>query len=402
MSRWPIVRFEELAAREKSAFSKPYGSAYTKADYSPHGVPLVRGVNLGTGRFHDDDFVYITSEKADTLPGANLAPGDLVITHRGTIGQVSMIPRKPKHERYVLSTSQVKARLDQDVAIPEFYYYWLTSPAGQQQILQNISTVGVPGLAQPVATVKSFRVPRPPVSIQIAIAEFLGALDDKIAVNDRIARKADALRSLRLTNILQGQQTNVTEVPLSSLADFVNGRAFTKNASGTGRMVVRIAELNSGPGASTVYNTIEVPDKHIARPGDVLFAWSGSLCVARWFRDEAIVNQHIFKVIPNNGMPSWLLHDLVQSKLAEFQRIAADKATTMGHIQRRHLDEPVRAPDETHIPTLDGELRPLWDRALLAERESLGLTKIRDALLPKLMSGQVRIRDAERVVEDVV
>ena len=166
-------------------------------------------------------------------------------------------------------------------------------------------------------------------------------------------------------------------------------------------MVIRIAEINSGPGASTVYNDIDLPDVHLARPGDVLFAWSGSLAVARWYRPEAIVNQHIFKVIPNAGVPVWLAYELVQEKLADFKGIAAGKATTMGHIQRHHLDEPVPAPKKEYIATLDSELRPLWDRALAAEQESLTLAEFRDTLLPRLMSGEIRVRDAERIVEDV-
>ena len=84
---------------------------------------------------------------------------------------------------------------------------------------------------------------------------------------------------------------------IADLARYVNGRAFTKGATGTGRMVIRIAELNSGPGGSTVYHDIAAAPENIAHPGDLLFAWSGSLDVYRWHRDEALVNQHIFKVI---------------------------------------------------------------------------------------------------------
>ncbi|WP_405778729.1 restriction endonuclease subunit S [Streptomyces sp. NBC_01378] len=400
MYEWPVVRFEELAASEKSAFSKPYGSAYTKDDYVRSGVPLVRGVNLGDGRFHDDEFVFITEEKADRLPGANLTGGDLVITHRGTIGQVSMIPRSPKYARYVLSTSQVKARLDSGKAIPEFYYYWLTSPVGQREILQHVSTVGVPGLVQPVATVKSFRVPHPPVAEQRAVVAVLGALDDKIAVNERIATTADTLAVALFHRATLKYPAGFTERPLSATAEFVNGRAFTKGATGTGRMVVRIAEINSGPGASTVYNDIDVPEQHLAKPGDVLFAWSGSLTVARWFRPEAIINQHIFKCVPKNGYPQWLINHLVHRKIDEFRAIAADKATTMGHIQRKHLDEAVPVPDHDVLQMLHAEIGPLWDRALLAEQENLTLATLRDTLLPQLMSGRLRVKDAEKIVED--
>jgi type I restriction enzyme S subunit len=159
-------------------------------------------------------------------------------------------------------------------------------------------------------------------------------------------------------------------------------------------MVVRIAELSSGPSGSTVYNDIDVPEQHVARPGDVLFAWSGSLTVARWFREESIINQHIFKVIPRPAKPAWLIFELVSQELDGFRLIAAGKATTMGHIQRHHLDKPVPVPVDEVVRVLDVELRPLWDRALAAEQESLALSRLRDILLPLLMSGKIKIRDA--------
>ena len=335
------------------------------------------------------------------MPGANLTSGDLVFTHRGTIGQVSMIPRSRRHHRYVLSTSHVKARLDANRALPEYYYYYFRSPQGQQELLKNISTVGVPGLAQPVATIKSLVVPYPPLPVQRAVASVLGALDDKIAVNDRIVFTCGKLLSLRLTHWMQSNIDMVDTRPLSSMAAFVNGRAFTKGASGTGRMVIRIAEINSGPSGSTVYSDIDVPEEHLARPGDVLFSWSGSLAVVRWFRAEGIVNQHIFKVVPNPGVPRWLIFELIKAELSMFKGIAADKATTMGHIQRHHLDAVVNVPSQGEIRRLDAELVPLWDRALSAEQESLKLAELRDMLLPRLMSGEIRVRDAEKVIEDV-
>ena len=107
--------------------------------------------------------------------------------------------------------------------------------------------------------------------------------------------------------------------------------------------MIRIAELNSGIGGSTVRNDIEVPDDNTARPGDLLFAWSGSLTAARWYRRRPSWNQHIFKVIPAAGRPMWLVNQAVHAKLDQFKAIAADK-DTMGHIQRRHLDETCPHP----------------------------------------------------------
>ena len=226
----------------------------------------------------------------------------------------------------------------------------------------------------------------------------MGALDDKIAANTKVIGTSDALSRAVFTSMLGDTEAR----PLTDIADFINGKAFTKNASGTGRVVIRIAELNSGLGGSTVYNDIDVPDQHLARPGDLLFAWSGSLTLHRWFRPEGIINQHIFKVIPQSGNPLWCVNGLLARKLDEFKGIAADKATTMGHIQRRHLDEPVEVPAASQIRRNDVLMTSLWQRALAAEEESLRLARTRDELLPQLMSGRIRVRDAEQMVGDVV
>ena len=143
------------------------------------------------------------------------------------------------------------------------------------------------------------------------------------------------------------------------------------------------------------FQVAQVADRHVARPGDILFAWSGSLTLHRWFRDEAIVNQHIFKVIPGDHVPTWVVWHAIGGLLDHFKGIAADKATTMGHIQRHHLDEPVALPTPEAVERADAEMSGLWHSALAAERENLALIATRDALLPALMSGALRVRDAE-------
>lgn len=279
-----------------------------------------------------------------------------------------------------------------DACYPGFLPYLLTT--------LNISSYAV-GSALPYlkqSTLVAIPCVIPELPGQRAIAEVLGALDDKIAANASLICTADELAAVRFQALVaEGAEGR----PLSSLAQFVNGKAFTKGASGTGRVVIRIAELNSGLGNSTVYNDIDVADHHLARPGDLLFAWSGSLTVHRWYRSEGIVNQHIFKVIPSTA-PLWVVNGALRRKLAEFKGIAADKATTMGHIQRHHLDEEVLIPTLSTINENDDAMTALWDRALQAERESLHLEELRDTLLPHLMSGHLPVKDAEQVVGEVV
>jgi type I restriction enzyme S subunit len=232
---------------------------------------------------------------------------------------------------------------------------------------------------------------------QQAIAEVLGALDDKIAANRKLVTTIDEFASAVY------KQAATDEQPLTDLARFVNGRNFTKNATGDGRVVVRIAELNSGIGGSTVRNRVEdTADDNLARPGDILFAWSGSLTLHRWTRPEALINQHIFKVVPKTEVPYWLAYQAVATKLPEFKGIAADKATTMGHIQRRHLDTQTATPTADEVEALDPLMTSLWDRAVAADRESQTLAQLRDTLLPALMDGRIRVKDAQETVEEVL
>lgn len=234
------------------------------------------------------------------------------------------------------------------------------------------------------------RLPVPPMPTQHAVAATLGSLDDKMESNRRLI---DLIPRVIRAEVDVALATDERYAPVASLARFVNGGAYTKDASGTGRMVLRIAELNSGPSRSTIHNDIDVPDSQIARAGDILMSWSGSLGAYRWFRDEAIINQHIFKVTPT-GYPAWLVFDRLEAAMPVFRGHAKDKATTMGHIQRGHLDSTeVGLPSDTAVASLDSSLSPLWDRLLLAERENIDLEATRHAVLPELLSGRIRVSE---------
>jgi type I restriction enzyme S subunit len=303
---------------------------------------------------------------------------------------------EPGHSA-VVPASLAGANVTRDVAVipvcganARFVNYYLQSPQCIDWLRAHLQ--GSVTLKINLGTLAALPVPAPPEDEQQRVVAVLGALDDKIESNRRLVALIPQLIRATVVNALDEEPT---EVAVAELARFVNGGAYTKGASGTGRIVIRIAELNSGPGGSTVYNDIDVPDEKTARPGDILMSWSGSLGVYRWVLPEAIINQHIFKVIPVEEFPAWLVFDRLDAIIHVFQRIAKDKATTMGHIQRGHLTSTtvgVPAPDV--IRKLDGQMQPLWERLLVAEQENLRLAALRDVLLPELLSGRLRLPHA--------
>jgi type I restriction enzyme, S subunit len=359
--------------------------------YAASGVPVVSGMSIRADGIDLRASKFATADTWKSWMPKPTQPGDVIMTSEAPLGRVAMVRTS---DPILLAQRVFGLRGRPGVLDSKFLYYALQSSAVQSDLASRATGSTVLGIRQPA--LRSVLIPAPEYEQQKAIADVLGALDDKIAANREVVVKSDETAGAIWKSFMSSGRL----VKLSELASFVNGKAFTKDASGKGRVVVRIAELNSGIGSSTVYNDIDVANEHVARPGDLLFAWSGSLTAARWYRPDAIVNQHIFKVIPRNGIPLWAVNQAVRSKLEEFRAIASDKATTMGHIQRRHLDEPVLVPDEGDLSRLNHLMSSLWESALAAEIENETLIRTRDQLLPLLMSGEVRVRDAEVAAAD--
>jgi len=387
MDDWQYVKLGDVAESITVGHVGPMASQYQTT-----GIPFLRSQNVLPHRLDLSDVKYIGLEFHERLHKSALRAGDVVTVRTGKPGATAVIP---DHWSEINCSDLVITRPGKCIDPHWLDYYINSSAAG----FVSSQLVGAVQQHFNIGSAREMVLALPSLAEQQAIAEVLRALDDKIAANVKLVEAADALATATFGQMLDTSES----IPLTEVAQFVNGKAFTKDATGTGRVVIRIAELNSGTGGSTVYNDIDVADQHVARPGDLLFAWS--LTLHRWFRPEAIVNQHIFKVIPSKDFRIWVLYNLIARKLDEFKEIAADKATTMGHIQRRHLEEPVEVPTRTVIERYDSLMTTLWNRALLAEQETLVLGSIRDALLPQLMSGKIRVKDAEKTVveeEDVL
>ncbi len=185
-SEWRTMTIDEIKSPAETAISiGPFGSRMKSDLYVQSGVPVIRGNNISDTRALDGGFVYVTPETADGLRSSNVYADDLVFPHRGAIGRVGMVPRDD-HHRYLLSTSLMKLSCDLETVDPKFVFYFFRSPAGRHELLKNASTVGTPGIGQPLASLKSVTLPVPPLSEQRAIANILGTLDDKIELNRRM------------------------------------------------------------------------------------------------------------------------------------------------------------------------------------------------------------------------
>ncbi|MFY0991140.1 restriction endonuclease subunit S [Halomonas sp. C05BenzN] len=197
------------------------------------------------------------------------------------------------------------------------------------------------------------------------------------------------------------QESDSGEIPegweclaLDQIAKYQNGLALQKfrpEDEDDYLPVVKIAQLKKGYADSEEKASPNIKPDCIIDNGDVVFSWSGSLMVDAWCGGKAALNQHLFKVTSEN-YPKWLYFHFTRHHLEEFQRIAADKAVTMGHIKREHLKRALCAiPDAKAIEKFGEALENILNKQIELRLEATTLSALRDTLLPKLISGELSL-----------
>lgn len=163
----------------------PFGSNIKVECFVEDGIPVLNGSNLDGFVLKENSFRYVTEEKADSLGKANAHRGDVVITHRGTLGQIVFIPNDSKYDRYVISQSQFRVRCNSRV-LPEYLVYYFHTRIGQHKLLSNASQVGVPALARASTTFQAIKIDVPSIDNQRSIVNLLEAIRYKTENNSKI------------------------------------------------------------------------------------------------------------------------------------------------------------------------------------------------------------------------
>jgi type I restriction enzyme S subunit len=428
---WKNVSIEDIASKIAMG---PFGSDIKTDNFVPTGVPVIRGGNLTSGRFHGGDFVFLTEEKADELANANAFPGDLVFTHRGTLGQIGLIPAAP-FKRYVVSQSQMKLKCDPKSADPTFIYYYFKSPAGQHALLMNTSQTGVPAISRPTTSLKSIRLSLPPLPEQHAIAHILGTLDDKIELNRRMNETLEAIaRALFKSWFVdfdpvrakaEGRDPGLPKHIADLFPDSFEDSELGEIPKGWGiRSVGELADVTGGTTPSTkesaywdggmhawatpkdlsglsvpvLLNTErKITDAGLSQIGSGLLSKGtvllssrapiGYLAIAEI---PVAINQGFIAMTPKAGTSNIVL--LLWSSIAHEEIVSRANGSTFLEISKANFRPiPVVTPPDGVMRAFDMQARILYVRIVENERESRTLAACRDTLLPKLISGEIRV-----------
>ena len=282
----------------------------------------------------------------------------------------------------------------------KFLYYVLADDA-----FFNYSTATSKGTKMPrgdKTAIMQYEVPNFDLLTQKKIAAILSNIDEKIELNNRIndnlEQQARAIFSNEFLN-LEVLPDGWKQASLIDIADYLNGLAMQKHrptADEAGTPVLKIKELRQGCcDDNSELCSPNIKSEYIIHDGDVIFSWSGSLLVDFWCGGICGLNQHLFKVA-SNKYNKWFYYAWTKHHLDRFIAVAADKATTMGHIKRDELSKAeVLIPNEADYKRIGALLQPIYDLIIANRIENKNLVKTRDTLLPKLMSGELDVSDIE-------
>jgi type I restriction enzyme S subunit len=433
---WKLSTLGEIADASPHAFvDGPFGSNLPASCYTASGVPIIRGSNLSLGetRFRSDEFVFVSDETANRLQRSCCKPLDIIFTKKGTLGQTGIVPEKGRHHRYLLSGNQMKLTVDRAKADPLFVFYFVSSPPSRTKIVQDSEVTGVPKTN--LTYLRTFPIPLPPLAEQKAIAGVLGALDDKIELNrrmnmtleamaralfqswfvdfDPVRAKLDGRQPVGLDletaalfpeHLTDGEHDKLPvgwrHAAIEEVCD-LNSWTLGKNDELETLEYVEISEVSRGNIANiATYARGEEPSRarRRLRHGDTVLSTvrpdRGSYFLALNPPENRVASTGFAVLTPTKVPWSFVHAAMTQQEVSDHLGQMADggaypavRPEVIGAMQ-------IVIPNEPKIlEAFHRTCTPLFELAEANRAQSRVLATLRDTLLPKLLSGEVRVKE---------
>ena len=442
-AEWQVFRLEQLASDESGSIAiGPFGSRMKSDVYTTFGIPVIRETNISAGRGWKNSWVYVSKDFADRLPNCNAHEGDLVFSHQGLIGEVAIVPGdKP---RYVISTSLIKFRPDSKKILSLFLFYYFRSDFGRNEIMRYSSQVGTPRIVQPLASLRQFQVFVPPREEQEYITEILSVLDDKIELNCKTNETLDAMaRALFKSWFIDfdpvrakaearptGLPADISDLFPDSFEDSELGEIPKEWSICSIEDLLTLEKdfLTPGDTSEETFSHYSIPafdngmlpaketggtiksSKYIVSEGTFLVPKFKPRTAQAYFPSvssnlkqicsaEFLICRPRFSV----GVPFGYLLAKSSDVVQRMSALASGTSNSHQRVQPADfISLPVIKCDDRLLAFFNESVLPLLQKSLQTREENILLSKCRDILLPKLISGKIRIQDVELLIEGEV
>ena len=411
---WKHYKMDELIEEISMG---PFGSDVKKEFYVDNGVPILNGSNLQGFKLKEDSFGYLTKEKADSLKKCNAHRGDIIVTHRGTLGQIVYVPVNSKYDRYVISQSQFRFRCKADLVDVQYLVYYFHTREGQYKILANASQVGVPALARATSTFRLIDIKLPPLDDQRRIASILSSLDRKIELNNKINADLEEMAQAIFKNWFVdfepfkdgkfvdselgmipegwkvGRADDFYQINIGKTPPRKEHKWFSTNPAD--KIWVSIANMgNSGIfiSDSSEYLTKEAVDRHniIMVPRNTILL-SFKLTVGRVAiaDKELTTNEAIARFILSDD--KYMEYLYLYLKNFDYNSLGSTSSIATAVNSKTIKGMQMLQPSDKIIDAFHIQVNPIFEKIRSLTKENSRLSLLRDTLLPRLMSGELEV-----------
>lgn len=411
---WKHYKMDELIEEISMG---PFGSDVKKEFYVDNGVPILNGSNLQGFKLQEDSFGYLTKEKADSLKKCNAHRGDIIVTHRGTLGQIVYVPVNSKYDRYVISQSQFRFRCKADLVDVQYLVYYFHTREGQYKILANASQVGVPALARATSTFRLIDIKLPSLKDQRRIASILSSLDRKIELNNKINADLEEMAQAIFKNWFVdfepfkdgkfvdselgmipegwkvGRADDFYQINIGKTPPRKEHKWFSTNPAD--KIWVSIANMgNSGIfiSDSSEYLTKEAVDRHniIMVPRNTILL-SFKLTVGRVAiaDKELTTNEAIARFILSDD--KYMEYLYLYLKNFDYNSLGSTSSIATAVNSKTIKGMQMLQPSDKIIDAFHIQVKPIFEKIRSLTKENSRLSLLRDTLLPRLMSGELEV-----------
>ena len=357
----------------------PFGSNIKVECFVDDGIPVLNGSNLDGVALKEDTFRYVTEEKANSLGKANAHKDDVVITHRGTLGQIVFIPQDSLYDRYVISQSQFRVKCN-DRILPEYLVYYFHTRIGQHKLLSNASQVGVPALARASTTFQTIEIDLPDLESQQKIVSLLETIRYKISLNQQINKNLEE-QAQAIYKEFCTHDENWLNGTVGDVVILQRGYDLPKN-----KMVKGPYPVAGSTG------TIFFHNQYMVESPCIVLGRSGNIGKPRLYLEPCWPhNTSLFSREFKNSNSLWVYFLLHHLDYSAFQGGSAVPTLNRNHIHSYQIKIPPINEQESFARTIEPMIKTLFHH----RKESEKLSSMRDALLPRLMSGEIDVSGIE-------
>lgn len=393
----------ELSTAITDIAAGPFGSNLKVECFVPSGFPIIDGANLKGYKVTDNITKFVTEEKARSLSRSIAHRGDVIVTISGTIGQIAYIPEDSLYDEYLCSQRQFRVSFDSSMVYVPYLVFYFHTFEGQNKILSFANQTGVPALSQPLKNFKKIRLCLPSLQEQRRIASIVETINDKIEnnikINDNLEQQAQAIYHERFETVSPNDLPSDWRIVTLGEVATISNKSFNPlkepeillehySIPAFDEARFPVFDLSTSiksnkfiiDASCFMISKLNPTTKRVWKP----YCLTGNAVCSTEFivykaKDQSITD-FLYSVIDSGSFSDFMCSHVTGSTGSRQRTTPSDT-----------LSYELILPSEDELAEFQSLVSPMYAQMRINAIENDKLKRLRDSLLPKLMSGEIDV-----------